>query len=163
RSGPLADPRHARKHRLPRPRRKGVQSRPAPSGSHSPRGFRANPHSKGGGMMADNTVVPLNAWKGKLATSKSGPKKTITNLMLFLKNLPEFGMTIRWNELAQRAEWNGRPVEDSDLVDVRLILERHEFEPNVADILPAVVRHAKENSFHPVRDYLRSLKWDGTK
>lgn len=114
-------------------------------------------------MMADNTVVPLNAWKGKLATSKSGPKKTITNLMLFLKNLPEFGMTIRWNELAQRAEWNGRPVEDSDLVDVRLILERHEFEPNVADILPAVVRHAKENSFHPVRDYLRSLKWDGTK
>lgn len=25
-----------------------------------------------------------------------------------------------------------------------------------------VTRHAKENAFHPVRDYLRSLKWDGT-
>jgi predicted P-loop ATPase len=114
-------------------------------------------------MMADNTVVPLNAWKGKLNTGKTGPKKTITNLMLFLKNLPEFGITIRWNELAQRAEWNGRPIEDSDLVDVRLILEQHDFEPNVADVLPAVMRHAKENAFHPVRDYLRSLKWDGTK
>lgn len=113
-------------------------------------------------MMADSTVIPLNAWKGKLNTGRSGPKKTITNLMLFLKNLPEFGISMRWNELAQRAEWNGRPVEDADLVDVRLILEQHDFEPNVADVLPAVMRHAKENAFHPVRDYLRSLKWDGT-
>jgi len=114
-------------------------------------------------MMAENIVVPLNAWKGKLNTGKSGPKKTITNLMLFLKNLPEFGKTIRWNELAQRAEWNGRPVEDSDLVDVRLILEGHDFEPTVNDVLPAVMRHAKENSFHPIRDYLTGLEWDGLK
>lgn len=113
-------------------------------------------------MMADSTVIPLNAWKGKLNTGKAGPKKTITNLMLYLKYLPEFGLTIRWNELAQRAEWNGRPFEDSDLVDVRLILEQHEFEPTVHDVMPAVMRHAKENAFHPVRDYLRSLKWDQT-
>lgn len=106
--------------------------------------------------------IPLNAWKGKLNTGKAGPKKTISNLMLFLKNLPEFGNTIRWNELAQRAEWNGRQFEDSDLVDVRLILEQHGFEPAVADVLPGVMRHAKENAFHPVRDYLRALKWDGT-
>ena len=77
-------------------------------------------------MMSDNTVIPLNAWKGKLQSNgKGGPKKSMTNLMLFLRNLPEFGQTMRWNELAQRAEWNGRPIEDSDLVDVRLILERH--------------------------------------
>lgn len=114
-------------------------------------------------MMADNTVIPLNAWKGKLQSNgKGGVKKSMTNLMLFLKNLPEFGMTLRWNELAQRAEWNGRPLEDADLVDVRLILEEHNYEPTVGDILPAVMRHAKENAFHPVRDYLRSLKWDGT-
>ena len=115
-------------------------------------------------MMSDNTVIPLNAWKGKLQSNgKGGPKKSMTNLMLFLRNLPEFGQTMRWNELAQRAEWNGRPIEDSDLVDVRLILEANQFEPTVGDILPAVLRHARENSFHPVRDYLRSLKWDGTR
>lgn len=115
-------------------------------------------------MMADNTVIPLNAWKGKLQSNgKGGPKKSMTNLMLYLKNLPEFGNTMRWNELAQRAEWNGRPLEDCDLVDVRLILENNQFEPTVGDILPAVMRHARENAFHPVRDYLRSLKWDGTR
>ena len=112
-------------------------------------------------MMAD--VISLEAWKGKLQTNgKGGAKKSVTNLMLYLQNLRDFGATIRWNELAQRAEWNGRPIEDSDLIDIRLILESHHFEPPVADILPAVIRHAKDNAFHPVRDYLRSLKWDGT-
>lgn len=114
-------------------------------------------------MMAENTVVPLNAWKGKLQSNgKGGVKKSMTNLMLFLKNLPEFGTTIRWNELAQRAEWNGRPLEEADLIDARLILEGHSYEPTVTDLLPALIRHARENTFHPVRDYLRSLKWDGT-
>lgn len=112
-------------------------------------------------MMTDK-IVPLNAWKGKLAQSSKGVKKNITNLMLYLKHLPELGGTIRWNELAQRAEWNGRPLEDSDLIDIRLILEANEYEPTIGDVLPAVMRHAKENSFHPVRDYLRGLKWDGT-
>lgn len=111
-------------------------------------------------MMAD--TFNLNGWRGKLASSKQGPKKNITNLMLCLQNIRELSNTIRWNELAQRAEWNGRAIEDSHLIDIRLILEENEFEPTVGDVLPAVTRHAKDNAFHPVRDYLRSLKWDGT-
>ena len=112
-------------------------------------------------MMSEN-IIPLNAWKGKLQSSSKGVKKSMTNLMLYLRNLPDLGLTIRWNELASRAEWNGRPLEDADLIDVRLILEANDYEPVVGDVLPAVVRHARENAFHPVRDYLRSLKWDGT-
>jgi putative DNA primase/helicase len=111
-------------------------------------------------MMAD--ILPLNAWKGRLSSSKQGYKKNITNLMLCLQGIAELGNTIRWNELAQRAEWNGRPIEDTHLVDIRLILEANDFEPTVGDLLPAVMRHAKDNAFHPVRDYLRSVKWDGT-
>lgn len=108
-------------------------------------------------------VVSLNAWKGKLDRSGKGQvRKNITNLMLHLQHIPELGNTIRWNELAQRAEWNGRPLEDSTLIDIRLILERYDFEATIGDVLPAVMRHAKDNAFHPVRDYLRSLKWDGT-
>jgi len=113
-------------------------------------------------MMAAE-ITDLQAWRGRLQSSKQGYKKSMTNLMMFLKNIRELGNTIRWNELAQRAEWNGRPIEDADLIDVRLILEAHQFEPTVSDILPAVIRHAKANNFHPVRDYLNALKWDGTK
>lgn len=112
-------------------------------------------------MMSEN-IIPLNAWKGKLQSSSKGVKKSMTNLMLYLRNLPDLGLTIRWNELASRAEWNGRPLEDADLIDVRLILEANDYEPVVGDVLPAALRHARENSFHPVRDYLRGLKWDGT-
>lgn len=111
-------------------------------------------------MMSEN-IVSLDAWKGRLASSSKGYRKTISNLMMFLKHLPEFGGNIRWNELAYRPEWNGDPIEDSDLVQIRLILEKHEYEPSVGDVLPAVIKHAKDNPFHPVRDYLHSLKWDG--
>jgi len=113
-------------------------------------------------MMADD-AIPLNAWKGRLQSSKQGYKKNMTNLMMFLRNLRELGNTIRWNELAQRPEWNGSPLTDHDIVDIRLILEGHDYEPAKDDIFPAVMRHARENAYHPVRDYLRSLKWDGTK
>lgn len=113
--------------------------------------------------MMTAEITDLQAWRGRLQSSKQGYKKSMTNLMTFLKNIRELGNTIRWNELAQRAEWNGLPLSDADMVDIRLILEAHQFEPNVSDILPGVMRHARENAFHPIRDYLRGLKWDGTK
>lgn len=113
--------------------------------------------------MTMENVIDLQAWKGRLDKSGKGQvRKNITNLMLHLQNIKELGNTIRWNELAQRAEWNSRPLDDSDLIDIRLILEANDFEPTIGDVLPAVIRHAKDNAFHPIRDYLRSLKWDGT-
>jgi predicted P-loop ATPase len=111
-------------------------------------------------MMTDK-VIPLNAWKGKLSSSKQGFKKNMTNLMLCLQNIAEFGQNIRFNEFSGRVEWRGVPFEDHQLVDVRLILERNEYEPNDKDLLPALVRHARDNAYHPVRDYLSALTWDG--
>lgn len=110
-----------------------------------------------------NDVVDLQAWKGRLQSSKQGYKKNMSNLMMFIQNIRELGPNIRWNELAQRVEWFGKPLGDADLVDIRLHLERNGFEPTVSDVLPAVVRHAHENAFHPVRDYLTGLTWDGKK
>ncbi|QDP64417.1 MAG: putative primase [Prokaryotic dsDNA virus sp.] len=112
-------------------------------------------------MMAD--VVDLQAWKARIQSGRNGPKKSVTNLLLHLQNIKELGNTIRWNELAQQAEWNSHPIEDSHLIDIRLILEHNDFEPPLEALLPTIVRHAKDNAFHPVRDYLRALKWDGTR
>jgi len=111
-------------------------------------------------MMTD--VIDLQAWKGRLQSSKQGYKKNMTNLMMFLENVRELGPNLRWNELAQRPEWFGKPLTDADLIDVRLHLERNGFEPTTSDVYPAVIRHARQNAFHPVRDYLTGLTWDGT-
>ena len=112
-------------------------------------------------MMAN--VVDLQAWKARIQSGRNGPKKSVTNLLLHLQNINELGNTIRWNELAQQAEWNSHPIEDSHLIDIRLILEANQFEPPLEALLPTIIRHAKDNRFHPVRDYLRSLTWDGTR
>lgn len=112
-------------------------------------------------MMAD--VVDLQSWKGKLQSSKQGPRKNVTNLLIHLQGMREFGASIRWNELAQRPEWKGEPIVDSDLITMRLMMEAQNFEPPTADLLATVIRHAKDNAYHPVRDYLHTLKWDGTK
>lgn len=114
-------------------------------------------------MTAAN-VIDLEAWKGELASSKQGFKKTMGNLMVFLRNVRELGPNIRWNEMAQRAEWvrDGvcRPLEDGDLVDIRVLLEDKGFEPDKADVYPAVMRHARMNKYHPIREYLAGLEWD---
>lgn len=109
-------------------------------------------------MMAD--VIPLNAWKGKLEVGRGGPKKTLRNLMLHLQNVPSLGASIRYNDFTGRVEWRGRPLADEDAIDIRLMIEDAGFEPTTSDVLPAVIRHAHDNSYDPVRDYLDALVWD---
>lgn len=109
-------------------------------------------------MMAD--VIDLQAWKGKLDKGPRGPKKTLRNLMFHLQNLPGLGTSIRYNEFTGRAEWKGRPLADEDTIDIRIMIEESGFEPSVGDVEPAIKRHALDNPFDPVREYLDGLKWD---
>ena len=111
-------------------------------------------------MMADEKVVPLNAWKGKLEVGRAGPKKTLRNLMLHLQNVPGLGKSIRYNEFTGRVEWKGKPLQDEDAIDIRLLIEDAGFEPTTSDVLPAVIRHAHDNAYDPVREYLDGLEWD---
>ena len=109
--------------------------------------------------MAD--VIELKAWKGKLdASPKGGPKKNLRNLMLHLQNIAGLGKTIKFNDFTGRVEWRGVPLKDEDIVDIRLMLEDAQFEAQVSDVLPAVIRHAHDNIYDPVRDYLDGVIWD---
>jgi predicted P-loop ATPase len=111
-------------------------------------------------MMAEETVIPLNAWKGRIEHGPRGPKKNLRNLMLHLQNLPGLGKTIRLNDFTGRVEWRGKPLQDEDAIDIRLMIEDAGFEPQTSDVLPAVIRHAHDNLFDPVRDYLDGVEWD---
>ncbi len=66
-------------------------------------------------------AIPLNAWKGNIQRDdKQVPRKNLTNLVLYLRFLEEFGAQLRFNEMTQGPEWQGKPVHDHDYVDIRL-------------------------------------------
>lgn len=109
--------------------------------------------------VADN--VSTFDWRDRLQRGKSGLAKTLTNLMLHLRGIEKLGRNIRFNELTNQVEWNGRPIEEPDLIDIRLIIEQEGFQPNDKDVRGAVDRVARENAFNPITAYLESLKWDG--
>ena len=94
------------------------------------------------------------------------PYKTQGNLRKILRNHPVFGLTasggLRFNEMKQALEFLGRPVSDAFYGHV---LETIEDETGTSFPREAVVsctrEIAAERTYHPVRDYLRSLAWDG--
>jgi putative DNA primase/helicase len=112
-------------------------------------------------MMAAE-VYELNAWRHQLQQGDRGPKKNLTNLMLHLRHLDGLGKQIRFNEPAHQVEWQGRPIKDTDIIDIRLLIERAGFQPTDKDVRPGVERVAQENAYNPITDYLGSLVWDGT-
>jgi predicted P-loop ATPase len=107
--------------------------------------------------------IPLNAWRGNLQVGSKGEKKTLYNLMQYMKNVPGLGKQIRHNELTGQVEWCNEPLCDSDYVDIQTMIEQAGFAPSKTDIPAAVARTALFNKYHPIRDYLDALKWDGTK
>jgi putative DNA primase/helicase len=106
-------------------------------------------------------AIPLNAWRGRLQIGAKGERKTLYNLMLYLQNLPGLGSAIRYNELSGVVEWKGEALRDADYVDIQITVERSGFQPNKTDIPAAVARLAFDHAYHPIRDYLNSLRWDG--
>jgi predicted P-loop ATPase len=112
--------------------------------------------------MTSEATIPFPDWKARIQRAENGaPRKNLTNLILHLRGIPKLGRNLRFNELAQRVEWNGRPVEDSDLIDIRLVIEAEGYQPNDKDIRGAVDRVARETPHNPVVEYLEGVRWDG--
>jgi predicted P-loop ATPase len=109
--------------------------------------------------VADN--VANFDWRDRVQRGKGGPVKNLTNLMLYLRGIDKLGRNLAFNELSNQVEWNGRALEEPDLIDIRLIIEAEGFQPNDKDIRGAVERVARENPYNPITAYLESLTWDG--
>ena len=111
-------------------------------------------------MMATN-MIDLNAWRQNLQMGDKGPRRNLTNTIAHLRGMPQFGKKLRYNEMTQHPEWDGRPIEDPDVVDIRLLIERENYQPVDKDIVPAILRVCMDNKYHPIQEYLNGLVWDG--
>lgn len=111
-------------------------------------------------------------WRRKLVLNGQGaPERSMTNLRLALENDPKLAGRIGLNLFSGRMEVCGelpwkRPTEspvwsDADAAQLRLYLEPFFGKISKQDVLDTVDAVASVQTFHPVRDWLRSLTWDG--
>ena len=100
---------------------------------------------------------------------KGHVRQTISNYVYALNHDPWLRGNIRYNIMTERdcilgeVGWprGSEAITDMDISHLKLHLERN-YGLNGSDkMLDAIRIVANENQFHPVRDYLESLKWDG--
>lgn len=123
---------------------------------------------------ADFAGVADEAWLEQLDTDKYGrPRSTVHNAETIIANDPQL-CSIRRNaftridEIADRVPWRTPKVEgehywtnaDNDALLCYLSADPYTFEGK-DKALSALNAVLQKRAYHPVRDYLRALKWDG--
>lgn len=99
------------------------------------------------------------------------PQKTMKNLHTTLRHDPRLKGRLRLNLFSGRIEVCGRlpwvrPTDsaiwsDEDAAQLRLYLEPFLGKIAKQDLLDAVAACASDQAYHPIRDYLGGLTWDG--
>lgn len=112
------------------------------------------------------------AWMGELDCDRHGnPKSTALNVLTILEHDGKLKGRIRYNEFTGSVDisgdlpWrsDGRQWRDSDNAQLRIYLERVYGITGKEKVKDAKVSYTDTHSFHPIRDYLNGLRWDGTK
>ena len=104
------------------------------------------------------------------------PKKTLKNAVNYIYTWPEIIGTVKFNsftgnlEVAKPLPWHKKRTssniwEDSDIVLMKYYLAKKlkgvEFSSQM--LWEAIQTAGKRHSYHPIRDYVSGIKWDGKK
>ena len=110
-------------------------------------------------------IVPI--WKSALDRYENGRiKNSLNNFKLILENDERFKNRIKLNEFTLRTMIKTRNsyknVDDNIITNILLTIEKDYDGINKRDLIEKVVDIVGENNkFHPIKDYLENLKWDG--
>jgi predicted P-loop ATPase len=142
----------------------------APKMKAKPAGTRnGNAGTRNGKTKANDSPKP--DWLGKSIKGKGqAPLSILANVTRALRNDPFLVNAFAYDEM-QRATMlmqkegrpiEPRPVEDADVFRLQEFLQRAGLK-NLSSqtVHDAVEVRGRECKFHPVRDYLETLKWDG--
>lgn len=78
----------------------------------------------------------------------------------YLKVLTDNGYSFRMNEMIDSIEVNNIPMSDPLESEFVCLLNEHSMN-NRHLMRDAFVKHARDNSYHPIKNYFESLAWDG--
>ena len=105
-------------------------------------------------------------------TEKGLVRNTVSNAEMILSYDPLLRDSVRYNELTQRVDvvkpmgWergnHGPALTDNDIFNFHLYCDRTYGITAKALVEEAVNIVANRNAYHPIRDFLKSLEWDGT-
>ena len=124
------------------------------------------------GEVFDTEMSTVEEIQVDLARSEKGSVcQTINNCMIVLQRDPVLKGRIRKNELSGKIDiigavgWkrNSLCLTDTDMYQMQWYLENNYNLKNDKTINKAIHIVANENKYHPIREYLEQLKWDGEK
>ena len=104
------------------------------------------------------------SWEGLLVRQGRNPKPTFGNLCKILRHAPEFKGKLRRNLMTQGVEFEVSPMPEERAGQIRERMEDAPwggFSPEKGTLFDALYTVAAERSYHPVREYLDGLTWDG--
>ena len=125
-------------------------------------------------MQAGNMAQPMSIEEVKAmldTTEKGGVRNSIKNCLTVFQHDPLLSGAIAYNLLTDRTDIvkpigydrsPGTSMTDTDMKYIRLYLEENYNLTSEKKIMDAADLDAHQNSYHPVRDFLNSLTWDGT-
>ena len=125
-------------------------------------------------MQAGSMAQPMSVEEVKAmldTTEKGGVRNSIKNCLTVFQHDPLLSGAIAYNLLTDRTDvvkpigYDRSPnasMTDTDMKYIRLYLEENYDLTSEKKIIDAADLAAHQNSYHPVRDYLNSLTWDGT-
>ncbi len=125
-------------------------------------------------MQAGSLAPPKSVEEVKAildTTEKGGIRNSIKNCLTVFQHDPLLSGAIAYNLLTDRTDivkpigYDRSPsasMTDTDMKYIRLYLEENYDLTSEKKIMDAADLAAHQNSYHPVRDFLNSLTWDGT-
>ena len=122
-------------------------------------------------LQNTQTSMTVEAVRGSLDSTDNGTvKNSIRNCLTVFQNDPKLEGAIRYNILTERIDivkplWWSKPtttLNDTDLNYLMLYLEDQYTLTSEKKIQKAISIVADCNKYHPIRDYLNGLEWDGT-
>ncbi|MDE5765316.1 MAG: toprim domain-containing protein [Ruminococcus sp.] len=103
-------------------------------------------------------------WRGSLIRNQSdnAVKNNMTNLETIFLNDPNYSGKIEFNELTQMRTFNREDWRDVTENRIKLYLEKeYPLFTSIESIDQICSIIADDNSYHPIREYLNSVQWDG--